>query len=148
MANKSGTERKERTEELIKTLREWQGIERSAIEATSKVMESTGNHLIRQFMEIIRNDSIQHHRVQQFIIDSLTKEAVHLTHEELAEIWDQIEAHDRVEKKTIAMAEKCREECGFFVQRSLLNYLIADEKKHDLILQELEAFKKDMTYLG
>ena len=29
---------------------------------------------------------MQHHRVQQFIIDSLTKEAVHLTHEELAEI--------------------------------------------------------------
>ena len=52
MANKSGTERKERTEELIKTLREWQGIERSAIEATSKVMENTGNHLIRQFMEM------------------------------------------------------------------------------------------------
>lgn len=129
-------------------MREWQGIERNAIDATIRIMEKTDNLLIRQFMEIIRNDSVQHHRVQQFIIDSLTKEPVHLTHEELAEIWDQIEAHDKVEKKTIEMAEKCKEECPFFVQRSLLNYLIADEKKHDLILKELEDFKKNMTRLG
>ena len=148
MANKNGKERKERTERLIKTMREWQGIERNAIDATTRIMEKTDNLLIRQFMEIIRNDSVQHHRVQQFIIDSLTKEPVHLTHEELAEIWDQIEAHDKVERKTIEMAKKCKQECPFFVQRSLLNYLIADEEKHDLILKELEDFKKSMTRLG
>jgi rubrerythrin len=148
MANKDGKERKERTARLIKTMREWQGIERNAIDTTTRIMEKTDNLLIRQFMEIIRNDSVQHHRVQQFIIDSLTKEPVHLTHEDLAEIWDQIEAHDKVEKKTIEMAEKCKDECTFFVQRSLLNYLIADEEKHDLILKELEEFKRNMTRLG
>ena len=46
------------------------------------------------------------------------------------------------EKKTIEMAQECKEECKFFVQRSLLEYLLADEKKHDLILRELEVFKK------
>jgi rubrerythrin len=145
MANEK---RKERTEKLLKTLREWQGVERHAIETTTKIMEKTDNPLIRQFMEIIRNDSVQHHRVQQFIIDSLTKQPVRLSHEELAQIWDEIEAHDKVEKKTIRMAEECKEECAFFVQRSLLEYLIADEKKHDLILQGLEAFKENMTHLG
>ena len=148
MANKNGKQRKERTEKLLKTMREWQQIERRAIEVTTKIMEKTDNSLIRQFMEIIRNDSVQHHRVQQFIIDSLTKQPVHLTHEELGQIWDEIQAHDKVEKKTIAMAEACKEECAFFVQRSLLTYLIADEKKHDLILQELEAFKESLTHLG
>ena len=34
------------------------------------LMERTDNLLVRQVMEIIRNDSVQHHRVQQFIIDS------------------------------------------------------------------------------
>jgi hypothetical protein len=148
MTNKNGKERKERTERLIKAMREWQGIERNAIDATTRIIEKTDNLLIRQFMEIIRNDSVQHHRVQQFIIDSLTKQPVHLSHEELAQIWDQIEAHDKMEKKTIKLAEQCKEECAFFVQRSLLNYLIADEEKHDLILKELENFKKNMTHLG
>jgi len=145
MANGKG---QERTDKLMKTLREWQGIERNAIETTTKIIEKTDNLLIRQFMEIIRNDSVQHHRVQQFIIDSLTKQPVSLTHEELAQIWEEIEAHDKVEKKTIQLANECKEECRFFVQRALLTYLITDEQKHDLILQELENFKKNMTKLG
>jgi hypothetical protein len=138
----------ERTEKLLKTLRDWQGIERHAIETTTKIMEKTDNLLIRQIMEIIRNDSVQHHRVQQFIIDSLTKQQVNLSHEELAQIWDEIEAHDKVERKTIEMAKECKEECQFFVQQALLEYLIVDEEKHDLILKGLDNFKKKMTVLG
>jgi len=138
----------DRTDKLLKTLREWQGIERNAIQTTTKIMEKTDNLLIRQFMEIIRNDSVQHHRVQQFIIDSLTKQPVKLSHEELAQIWEEIEAHDKVERKTIEMAKECKEDCKFFVQRSLLEYLIADEEKHDLILSELDKFKKNMARLG
>ena len=138
----------ERTEKLLKTLRDWQGIERHAIETTTKIMEKTDNLLIRQFMEIIRNDSVQHHRVQQFIIDSLTKQPINLSHDELSQIWEEIEAHDKVERKTIEMAKECRDECQFFVQRSLLEYLISDEEKHDTILQGLEDFKKNMSKLG
>jgi rubrerythrin len=138
----------ERTDKLLKTLRDWQGIERHAIETTTKIMEKTDNLLIRQFMEIIRNDSVQHHRVQQFIIDSLTKQPVSLSHDELAQIWEEIEEHDKVERKTIEIAKECRDECQFFVQRSLLEYLISDEEKHDTILQGLEDFKKNMTKLG
>jgi rubrerythrin len=145
MAKQTG---QDRTEKLLKTLREWQGIERGAIQTCTKIMEKTDNLLIRQFMEIIRNDSVQHHRVQQFIIDSLTKQPIKLSHEELAQIWDEIEAHDKVERKTIEMAKECKDECQFFVQRSLLEYLIADEEKHDLILTELDKFKKDMARLG
>jgi rubrerythrin len=140
--------RAQNTEKLLKTMRDWQGLERQAIETTTKIMEKTDNLLIRQFMEIIRNDSVQHHRVQQFIIDSLTKQPVVLSHEDLAKIWEEIEAHDQVEKKTIQLAEEIKEECGFFVQKALLEYLIADEKKHDLILQGLDDFKRNMAKLG
>ena len=145
MAKETG---QDQTEKLLKTLRDWQGIERNAIQTCTKIMEKTDNLLIRQFMEIIRNDSVQHHRVQQFIIDSLTKQPVRLNHEELAQIWEEIEAHDKVERKTIELAKELKRECKFFVQRSLLEYLIADEEKHDLILTELDKFKKDMARLG
>jgi hypothetical protein len=144
----AGTKGQESVDKLVKTMRDWQGIERHAIETTSRIIENTQNPLIREFMEIIRNDSMQHHRVQQFIIDSMIKAPITLTHEDLAQIWDEIEAHDQVEKKTIAMAQECKDECKFFVQRSLLEYLLADEKKHDLLLKELESFKENMTRLG
>ena len=145
MANASGPER---IDKLVKTLREWQKIEREAVESCAQIMEKTDNPLIRQFMEIIRNDSVQHHRVQQFLIDSLTKTPVSLSPEELGEVWDEITAHDEVEHKTIELAKECKEECTFFVQTALLDYLIKDEEKHDYILQSLEGFKKNMYPYG
>ena len=138
----------ERIAEAVDVLRQWQGIERDAIETTAQIMEKTDNLLIRQIMEIIRNDSVQHHRVQQFIIDSLTKEAVKLTPEELAQVWDEITAHDELERKTIEMAKKLKEDSPFFVQRALLQYLVTDEEKHDHLLQSLEDFKKNLYPYG
>lgn len=134
----------ERTQHMVDGLREWQAIERQAVEQTAVMMERTRNPLIRQILEIIRNDSVQHHRVQQFIIDSLTTTPVTLTPEELGEIWDAVEAHDEAEKNVIGLATRLRDECRFIVQRSLLDYLLHDEQKHDLLLGELAKFKKGL----
>ncbi len=141
MNHAKGPERIKRT---VNTLRHWQKLERQAIETTAELMEKTDNGLIRQILEIIRNDSVQHHRVLQFIIDSLTTTPVQLTPEDLAEIWDALAAHDEVERETIEIAKKLKKECRFFVQRALLEYLIIDEEKHDHILGQLEEFKKHL----
>jgi len=138
----------ERIERVIDLLREWQKIERESIESCAEIMEKTDNPLIRQIMEIIRNDSVQHHRVQQFLIDSLTRTPVSLKPEELALVWDEIVRHDEMERKVIEMAEEARDECRMFVQRALLDYLIYDEKKHDKLLQDLENFKKNLYPYG
>ena len=142
------TDKANRVDEMVEGLRRWQGIERKSIEQTAEIMENTDNTVIRMMMEIIRQDSMMHHRVQQFIIDSLTKEQINLTPEELGEVWDEITAHDEVEHKTIELAKECKKECKFFVQRALLDYLIMDEEKHDHILQSLEEFKKNMYPYG
>jgi rubrerythrin len=138
----------ERTAHWVEVLRQWQGIERDAIETTSQIMEKTDSLLIRQLMEIIRNDSVQHHRVQQFIIDSMTKAAVTMTPEDLAEVWGQIEAHDELERQTIELAEELLEDSTEPVQQILLKYLLVDEQKHDQILGELEEFKKYMAKIS
>jgi hypothetical protein len=138
----------QRTQEMVDAMRQWQGIERDAIDTCTALMEKTDNLLVRQIMEIIRNDSVQHHRVQQFIIDSLTRTPVKLTPEDLALIWDEIEKHDEAERKTIELGKKVRDECPFFVQRTLLDYLIDDEQKHDKLLGELEKFKKNLYPYG
>lgn len=148
MARRDRMSGPERTKHWIEVLRQWQGIERDAIETTSQVMEKTDNLLIRQIMEIIRNDSVQHHRVQQFIIDSMTRTAVTLSPDELAEIWGQIEAHDELERQTIELAKELLEDSTEPVQQILLKYLLIDEQKHDEILGELEEFKKYMAKIS
>ena len=138
----------ERTAKTIEVLRQWQGIERDAIETTAQIMEKTNNLLIRQIMEIIRNDSVQHHRVQQFMIDSITRSPIKLSPEDLAEVWGQIEAHDELERQTIALAKELKEQTTEPVHKILLDYLLRDEEKHDSILGELEKLKEHMSKLS
>jgi len=132
----------ENLQELVTTLKRWQEIESATIIQTTAIMEKTKNPLISIVMEIIRQDSGMHRRIQQVLLDSLEKEAFSLTPEELGEVWEMIEEHAKLEKETIALGEKARRNCRLFVQRHLLAYLIDDEQKHDRLLTQLEDFKR------
>ncbi len=128
--------------QLISTLRRWQEIEDASVKGCSEVMEKTENPFVRLVMEIIRQDSVMHKKVQQVMIDSLEKQAITLTPEELGDIWESIERHAEMEKETIALADKARRNCRLFVLRHLLTYLVEDEQKHDRLLAQLEDFKR------
>ena len=142
MAKKSGPER---VAHMVDVLKRWQGIERQAMNDTAEIMETTESSLVRIVMEIIRHDSMMHHRVQQFLIDSVTKESVQVTREDLASLWDKIEEHDKLEKKTIEMAEELRANSWSPVHKQLLTYLLTDEKKHDELLVQFEEVKAGMA---
>ena len=135
----------ERVDEFVGVLQQWQGLERQAMNDTAEIMEQTDNSLVRMLMEIIRHDSLMHHRVQQFLVDSVTREATTVTREDIAEIWEKIEAHDKMEKKTIAMAEELKNKAWNPVHKTLLDYLLRDETKHDTILEQLDAMKAELT---
>lgn len=134
----------EDVKELKETLRRWQEIEVDSIAQTTAIIAKTHNPLIQLVMEIIRQDSAMHKRVQQVILDSLEKQAFSLTPEELGDVWELIEKHAAAEKETIELAEKARKNCRLFVQRHLLTYLTEDEQKHDRLLNQLEDFKRNL----
>jgi len=131
-------------EELTAVLQNWQTLETATIGHTTEVIAKTKNPLIRLLMEIIRQDSEMHFRVQEVLLGSIERQAFTLTPEELGEIWDMVEKHADMEKQTIALAEKALKNCRLFVQRHLLTYLIEDEKKHDRLLGQLEDFKRNI----
>lgn len=134
-----------RVENMVTVLREWQAIERQTMSATSEISEKTDSTLIRMVMDIIRHDSHQHHRVQQYLIDTVTRESPAVTREDVAAIWDSIEEHDAVEKKTVQLAEQLRKEAWTPVHKLLLDYLLRSEALHDSLLEQLGEFKADMT---
>jgi hypothetical protein len=144
-AKKTGTQD---TKKLVKLLRLWQEIEDASIESTAKVIRKSKNPLVREIMEIIRNDSIQHRRVQQFIIDGLTKSPVQLTPEELEEVWDEIVKHDDMEKAAMNLGKQLRQACHSIVERTLLDYLFVDEEKHDTLLRKLEDISTELHQDG
>lgn len=138
---------KEKQEKLIETMKKWQKIENAAVTQTGKIMEETEHPLIRLVAEIIQRDSNIHHRVQQTIIDSLDRESINISHDDLAGVWESIAKHIAIEKKTIELAHDALESLKGTktpVQQYLVSYLLTDEEKHDKLLSDLELLKKGM----
>jgi hypothetical protein len=140
---------KELNENLVKILKKWQEIEDESVKSTSAIIAKTKNPIIRQIMEIIKQDSAMHKKVQQVIIDSFEKEAISFDPEELSNIWEMVEKHIKLEEETVKLAEESRKNSNSFIVRYLLGYLITDEQKHNDILHQMEDVKKGMyPYAG
>lgn len=137
----------EKQDRLLELLAAWQGIENRSIAQCGDIADRTRNPVIRLVMEIIRRDSAMHHRVQQFVMDSIEKEAVSVTVEDLEAVWGALEAHIAAERETERLVDQARQALAGtkdVVQQYLLAYLAADEKKHDELLEGLSLIKRGM----
>ena len=144
MDKKSG---KEIQEHLVEKMRTWQKIEDTSVASTAKIMEETDNAVIKMVMDIIHHDSKMHYRVQELIASSLTEEQINLTPDQLSEVWGSIEKHIEMEAAMVSYVDETLQEIKgrkMLVQEYLLNYLKADEQKHDALLSLLESIKKGL----
>jgi len=142
---------KEVQEQIVSNMKNWQKIEDASVGSTGHIIEKTDNPIVRLVMEIIQRDSQMHHRIQQLIIDSLESKVTTLTPEELGKVWDMIEKHIELEKKTVAYATEALEALKgkkMVVQEYLINYLLMDENKHEKTLETLATIKKGMYPYG
>jgi hypothetical protein len=142
---------KEVHEDLANSMRHWQKIEDRSVESTGQVIAKTENPLIRLVMEIIQRDSQIHHRVQQFIIDTIENKPVSLTPEEMGAISEMIDNHLKIEEQMVELVDKALADVKdrkMIVQEYLLNFLVEDEKKHAAMLHALDKVKKGMYPYG
>ena len=138
---------KEVQEQLVNSMRHWQGIEDRSVESTGAVIAKTKNPLIRLVMEIIQRDSQIHHRVQQFIIDTIESKPVALSTDEMGAISEMIDNHLKIEDEMVNLVDKALDDVKdkkMLVQEYLLNFLVEDEKKHAAMLRALDKVKKGM----
>lgn len=149
---KATRSRKKVQEDLVANMKAWRKVEIASIASTGRVMEETENPIVRLVMEIIQRDSHMHYRVQGWIADSLEGKSVSLTPDELGGVWGMIEDHIALEKKTLELAQEALEAIGgaksMLIQSYLLEYLMEDEKKHNLLLERLAAVQKGMYPYG
>jgi len=143
--------KKEVQEKLVATMNTWRKVENASIASTGRVIEKTENPIVRLVMEIIQRDSQMHYRVQEYIAESLQK-SVSLSPDEVGDVWGMIEDHINLEKKTLELAQQSLEATkkskGMLVQSYLLEYLLEDEKKHNLMLERLKDIQKGMYPYG
>lgn len=139
---------KESIENLVKVLKNWQNLEDDSIKNTTQIIKQTENPLVHLVMEIIRQDSVMHRRVQQLLIDHFEKQPLTLNPDELAGFWTMVEEHDELEKQTIKLAEQALAETKSSFAHYLLSYLMKDEKKHDELLDNMSKLKNAMYPYG
>ena len=139
---------KELQENIIANMRRWQEVEDATTIQMSEIISKTKNPLIRMVMEIIREDSINHHRVQEFIANTLESETVSFSPDEFVQVWDLIEKHIKTEKRAEQYAEEALSALKgkkMVVQEYLLSYLLTDEAKHDKMLENMEMMKRGLS---
>lgn len=142
---------KEIQEKLVDNMRRWQKIENASVASTGRVIEKTDNPIVRLVMEIIQRDSQMHYRVQDLIADSLEGKTIAINPEELGEVWEMVEQHIKLEKKTMELAQEALDaikDRKMNVQQYLLEYLMIDEEKHNKVLEKMEMIKNQMYPYG
>ena len=142
---------KEIQDQIVKNMQDWKKIENASVASTNAIIKKTDNPIVRLIMEIIQRHSKLHYRIQDIIIDSLERRALSLNPEELGEVWELIENHIELEKKTIDMANKSLDALRgrkMVIQEYLLDYLRIDEEKHNRVLDTLSTIKKGMYPYG
>ena len=123
---------KEIQENIATNMRHWQKIENASITQCGEIAAQTKNPIVRTVMEIIKTDSQRHHQVQELIASSLESTTISISPEEIGEVWDMIQKHIDMEKKTETLARESLEALKgkkMLVQEYLLRYLLEDETK-------------------
>ena len=132
----------ESSKEFLGIIRNWQALEDKTIASAEEVIAKTDNPLVKMAMETIKHDSEKHKVMQQLIIDNLTKEAVHLSPDELVQLAEPLNRHMEMEANSIALANEALEKSELFLTRFILSYLITDETKHhDMMSNFLDELK-------
>ena len=138
----------EDTDMLVAALEDWMALEDETIKQAEATLKKSKNKLVKMTMEMIKNDSQKHKAMQKLLADSLTKEALTLTPDDLIDLSDDLNKHLAAEAKTLEIADAALNKSKLFVTRYILSYLIADEQKHHALLAKLNELKRAAMFVS
>lgn len=121
----------------------WQKMEDLTIATCDEILEATDNKLVTTIAGIIKSDSTKHKMVLGVVKEALNG-TITLTPNELGELSGLLEKHRDLEKETVELAAEQLELSRNFVVNHLVSYLLEDERKHFLLLHQLNDFKKKL----
>jgi hypothetical protein len=131
--------------DMADVMADWQKVETDTVEFTGKEMPHAKNILTKTMLQVIELEARKHRLLQQMIIDSMKKEAVNLSPEELGILSGYINRYLEAEGKKLCEAEGASPQSGPFVTSYLLSYLMEDLKTQSCILKQFEDELKNAS---
>ncbi len=135
----------ETSEEFLNVMKEWQELEDRTIASANELISKAKNPLIEMVMQMIRHDSEKHKIMLKTLMDNLTREAVHLSPDELSNVSLLLNKHMEVEAKSIALANDALKNSELATTRYILSALLDDETTHHNRLHTLDEELKKST---
>ena len=133
---------------VVKNFKEWQALEDETIRFSEDLKKKSANSFVKLIMEIIKRDSEKHKIMQQFVIDSFTKEATQLAPQDLIPLADVLEKHIKAEARSMGLANACIAGTKNFLASFVASALISDEVKHHEMLTMLDQIKGQVYPYG
>ena len=133
----------ETSEGLTNIVREWLALEDTTIASAEELIGKANNPFVRMRMEMVKHDSGKHKVMLQWILDNLTREATHLTPDEVAPLSALLHKHLEVEARSIVLATSALKKSRLRIVNYILSALLEDETKHhaQIILLDQEVKK-------
>jgi hypothetical protein len=133
----------EHPEELAAIVREWIELEDRTIASAEELTGKTNNPYVQMRMEMVKHDSGKHKVMLQWILDNLTREAAHLTPDEVAPLSALLHKHLEVEARSIVLANNALRKSRLKIVNYVLSALLEDETRHheQIILLDEEVKK-------
>lgn len=125
-------------DKLIDMIVDWQGVENATIKYATDGAKEAKNPLTATMLKVLELEAEKHYMIQQMIVDSIRKEAVHLSPEELEELSRHLNRYITEEEKALCLAQDAAEGNGLVVPRYLLSYLMADLKVQNSLLRQFD----------
>jgi hypothetical protein len=134
-----------KSKDIADLMTDWQGIEAGTAESVKSEMQKAKNPLIKAMLQLIGLEAEKHRLVQQMIVDSVKKEAVNLSPDELGVLSGHINRYLESEGRELCEAEATTAGNNPFVTRFLFSYLIDDLKAQNCMLKQFDDELKNAS---
>lgn len=120
----------------------WLEVETQTIKYAAEYGGKASNPLLKTFFDVIKRDSEKHHEILTAIQENM-EHSVTFTPEDMQLVDLFVEIHDKIEKEIIVWGENTIPHTRSPMAKFLLHYMLDDEKKHDMMTQELNKLKSN-----
>jgi hypothetical protein len=135
-------------QDLIKAMEAWMDSEDQTIKDAESMKKEADSPFVKMTMEMLIRDAEKHKIIQQMAIDSLTKEAVHLTPDEFAPLKDALNTHIVEETESLMRVVATLDKKEPRITRYLLSYLGADETRDRELVGKLNELTLETTQIS
>lgn len=131
--------------DLLDVMVEWQDIETGNIIYAKKELPKAKNPLTKTMLKMIMLEAEKKSLLQQMVVESIRKEAVHLSPEELGTLSGHLNRYIEAEEKIIALAEEAAKKHESLVPLSILSFLTNDMKQQSCLLRKFDDELKNAS---